>query len=300
MKIVLTGSHGLVGSALLPMLHAQGHNVVRLTHSRPGAAAGPNEVPWNVDTGSIDAIRIESSDAVIHLAGENIAGRWTEQKKRAIRESRVKGTKLLANTLVKLEHKPHTLICASAIGFYGDRGDEVLDESSAPGTGFLAEVCQEWESAAAAAPQAGIRTVFLRIGVVLAAEGGALKKMLMPFKMCVGGVIGSGKQYWSWVALDDLTGVIMHALNNPSVAGAVNVTAPNPATNREFTKALGKVLSRPTIFPMPAFAARLAFGEMGDALLLSSTRALPKRLIENGYEFRFPELEPALRHVLKR
>lgn len=300
MKIVLTGSHGLVGSALLPLLRAENHDVIRLTHARAGAAAGPSEVPWNIDTGSIDAIRIESSDAVIHLAGENIAGRWTEPKKRAIRESRVKGTRLLAETIAKLDHKPQTLICASAIGLYGDRGDEVLDENSKPGTGFLAEVCQEWEAAAKPAQDAGIRTVFLRIGVVMAADGGALKKMLTPFKLCVGGIIGSGKQYWSWIALDDVTGVIMHALKNPGVSGPLNLTAPNPATNREFTKTLGKVLSRPTIFPMPAFAARMAFGEMGDALLLSSTRVLPKRLAATGYSFRYPELEPALRHVLKR
>jgi len=237
----------------------------------------------------------------VHLAGEPIAeGRWTQEKKRRILESRVKGTRLIAETLAKLNEKPRVLVSASAIGFYGDRGDEVLLEESASGEDFLSEVCREWEKATLAASQAGIRVVHLRIGIVLSAEGGALAKMLTPFKLGVGGRVGGGRQYMSWITLDDLVGVIRRALADESLRGPVNAVAPQAVTNEEFTKALGRVLGRPTFLPVPAFAARLAFGEMADALLLSSARVEPARLKEAGYEFSQTEVEGALRHVLKK
>jgi len=237
-------------------------------------------------------------DAVVHLAGENIAGRWSQAKKAAIRDSRIKGTRLLAETLTRANQPPRVMVSASAIGFYGDRGDVILDEKATMGSGFLADVCKEWEDATKPASDAGIRVVNLRIGVVLTPAGGALAKMLTPFKLGVGGIMGSGKQYWSWVAIDDVVGAIGHALTTESLFGPVNAVAPEAATNHDLTKTLGKVLSRPTIFPMPAFAARLALGEMADALLLSSARVSPMKLIESGYTFKYPSLESALRHVL--
>jgi len=296
MKILVTGSTGFVGSALVTALTGTGHQVTRLV--RKPAATG--EVRWDPAAGSIDAGGLEGHDAVVHLAGENIAGRWTAAKKQRIRESRVIGTRLLAEALAKLSRRPRALICASAIGYYGDRGEEVLREESPPGKGFLAETCVEWEAAAKPAADAGLRLVHLRIGVVLHPAGGALKQMLLPFKLGAGGVIGSGRQYMSWIALDDLVGLFQHALANDSLRGPANAVAPNAVTNREFTKTLGKVLSRPTIFPMPAFAARLAFGEMADELLLSSARVEPARLAASGYRFAYPQLEPALRHLLGR
>lgn len=296
MNILVSGASGLVGTALVRSLSANGHRIFKLVRKK--ADTGKGEIQWNPEAGEIDAASLEGVDAVVHLAGENIAGRWSKAKKDAIRESRIKGTTLLAKALAGLKRKPKVLVCASAIGFYGDRGDEILDENAAAGTGFLADVCKEWESATRPAAEAGIRVVNARIGVVLASGGGALSKMLTPFKLCVGGVMGSGKQYWSWVALDDVVGAMEHALNNEDVRGPVNLVAPESATNREFTKTLGKVLSRPTIFPMPGFVARIALGEMADALLLSSARVEPKKLKESGYRFRFPQLEGALRHVL--
>jgi hypothetical protein len=237
----------------------------------------------------------------VHLAGENIAaGRWTVEKKARIRDSRVKGTKTLCEALAQLSQPPKVLVSASAIGYYGDRGAELLWENSALGTGFLAEVCQAWEEATRPAMEKGIRVVLLRIGVVLSPAGGALAKMLLPFKLGLGGIIGSGKQYMSWIALDDVVGTIDHVLITDTLQGPVNAVAPHPVTNSEFTKTLRRVLRRPTLFPMPAFAARLAFGEMADELLLASTRVEPKRLIATEYRFRYPELEDALRHLLGR
>jgi hypothetical protein len=244
---------------------------------------------------------LEGFDGVVHLAGENLAeGRWTDEKKRRIRESRTKGTQLLSETLAKLTEKPAVLVSASAVGFYGNRGDEVLNEQSAAGEDFLADVCREWELATLPAAQSGVRVVQLRFGVILSGEGGALKKMLLPFRLGVGGKLGNGKQYLSWIAIDDAVGAIEHALFNDAVRGAVNAVAPEPVTNYEFTKTLGSVLSRPTIFPVPAFAARLAFGEMADATLLASQRVNPLRLKETGYTFKYPKLEDALRHVLHK
>ena len=298
MKILVTGSTGLVGSALIPALKSSGHQIVRLVRSKPKDAS---EVYWNPEQGTINAVELEGLDAVVHLAGENLAaGRWTDEKKQRIRESRVKGTRLLSETLAQLNEKPAVLVSASAVGFYGNRGDEILTEQSASGSDFLAEVCREWELATQAAAQAGIRVVNLRFGVIFSGEGGALKKMLTPFRLGVGGKLGSGRQYLSWIAIDDVVGAIEHALTNDSLRGAVNAVAPQAVTNREFTKTLGRVLSRPTILPVPAFAARLAFGEMADATLLSSQRVEPERLNEAGYTFKYPTLEAALRHVLNK
>ena len=297
MRIGVTGATGLVGSALLPFLQGGGHDVVGL---RRGAAGGGDGPRWDPATGRVDAPGAPL-DAVVHLAGENIAGgRWNAARKARIRDSRVDGTGALCRGLAALDPPPATLVAASAVGFYGDRGDERLDESSPAGTGFLADVCQQWEAAAAPARDAGIRVVHLRIGIVLTPAGGALGQMLLPFKLGAGGVIGSGRQFMSWIALDDLIATVLHALSTDGLAGPVNAVAPNPVTNAEFTKTLGRVLRRPTILPMPAFGARLAFGEMADHLLLGGARIEPSRLRETGFDFGYPDLEGALRHLLGR
>ncbi len=296
MKVLVTGGTGLVGAALCPFLTTGGHEVYRLTRSTPSEA---NDIPWNPDRGELPKARLEGLDAVVHLAGENIAGaRWNANVKDRIRNSRVQGTKLLCESLTQLQRPPKTLISASAIGFYGDRGADLLNESASAGTGFLADLCQDWEAATEPARAKGIRVVNLRIGFVLSPQGGGLAKMLLPFKLGGGGVMGSGRQYWSWITLDDVVGSIHHCLMNEKLSGAVNATAPSPVTNREFTKTLGKVLGRPTVLPMPAFAARMAIGEMANELLLASARVMPNRLSESGYQFRYPTLEGALRHLL--
>ena len=296
MKVLVTGATGLVGSELVPFLTKQGHDVYRLTR---GKAHEAHDIVWDPSRNQFPKGRIEGTDVVIHLAGENIAGkRWNSAVKSELRRSRVEGTKLLCETITQLETLPKTLICASAIGFYGDRGSEMLNETSAGGTGFLADVCREWEAASEPARAKGIRVVNLRTGVVLSTKGGALAKMLPPFKMGVGGVVGSGTQYWSWITIDDLVGVINHCVTHEKLSGPVNATSPCPVTNYDFTKTLGTVLGRPTIFPMPAFAARIALGEMANDLLLASAKVLPNRLSESGYQFLYPSLEPALRHLL--
>ncbi|HEU4390113.1 MAG TPA: TIGR01777 family oxidoreductase [Blastocatellia bacterium] len=297
MRIAVTGASGLIGSALVSFLAANDHDCTRLVRSSP---SGPLEARWDPATGQIEpAAAIEGLDAVVNLAGEPIAeGRWTTAKKSRIRESRVGGTRRLAEALLRLDRPPRILVAASAIGFYGDRGDEVLTEDSAPGTGFLADACRDWEKAAQPAVDAGIRVVHLRIGLVLSNSGGALPRMLLPFRMGVGGRIGSGKQYMSWIALDDLVGVAYYVLTDDAARGPINAVSPNPVTNLEFTKALGKALSRPTVFPLPGFAARLALGEMADELLLASQRVKPARLISSRFQFKLPEIESALRSVL--
>lgn len=301
MKIAIGGSTGLVGSALVPFLTTGGHDVARLTRGGSAPDDGTTSVNWNPSEGTIDAAGLEGCDAVVHLGGHNIAeGRWTDGMKRLIRDSRVNSTTLLSRTLAGLANPPNVLVCASAIGFYGDRGQEIMTEDSEPGPNFLSETCHEWEEATKPARDAGIRVVNLRIGVVLSPRGGALKKMLLPFKLGGGGVVGSGKQWMSWICLDDLPQIILHAIQTESLSGPVNATAPGVVDNREFTKTLGRVLKRPTIIPMPAFVVKIAFGEMGKELLLGSTRTVPNRLNESGYEFAYPELEPALRHVLGR
>ena len=296
MKILVSGSHGLVGSALVQSLKSDGHEVFSLVRRPPRSDA---EVEWYPDRGSLALSRLEGTDAVVHLAGESIAsGRWTANKKQRIRDSRVQATTVLSEALANLKEPPGILISASAIGYYGDRGNLILTEATAPGNDFLAGVCVAWERATEAAAEKGIRVVNARFGIILSAEGGALAKMLPPFRMGVGGRVGSGAQWMSWIALADAIGGIRFALVNESLTGPVNFVAPHPVSNAEFTKTLGKVLSRPTLFPVPEFAARLAFGEMAGALLLAGQRVAPARLQEAGYEFEYPELEPALRHLL--
>jgi len=298
MNILVSGSSGLIGSALVPFVRSGGHRVVRLVRSR--SRRGSDEISWDPDNGRLDRGDLEGFEAVVHLAGVNIAaGRWTVRQKARIRDSRAKGTRLLSEALAGLAHPPQVLVSASAVGYYGDRGQEILKEESAPGTDFLAGVCREWEAATQPAAARGVRVVNTRFGMVLSASGGALPKMLTPFRLGLGGVVGSGRQYMPWIALDDVVGVVNHALKVVKLGGAINTVAPQAITNREFTKTLGRVLSRPTVFPVPAFMARLALGEMADALLLSSQRVEPARLLEAGYGFRYPELEGALRHVLR-
>jgi uncharacterized protein (TIGR01777 family) len=300
MNILVSGSTGMVGNALIPVLTAAGHEVIRLVRVK-SRTPSKEIIGWDPAANYIDAAGLEGLDAVVHLAGEPIAsGRWNAAKKTRIRSSRVQGTRLLCETLSHVAKPPQTLLCASAIGYYGDRGDELLSETSPVGSGFLADVCRDWEAACEPARQKGIRVVNARFGVIMSTHGGALAKMLTPFKMGAGGIIGSGKQYMSCISIDDCIAAIVHSLNTSSVVGPVNFVGPTPVTNRDFTKTIGKVLARPTIFPMPAFAARLAFGEMADELLLGSDRVEPKKLLDSGYAFRHGDLETALRHVLER
>ena len=298
MKVAITGASGLIGGALVPFLTAGGHEVLRLVRRAPRAK---DEARWDPEAGEVDAAALDGVDAVVHLAGVNIAGRrWTEARKALLRSSRVGPTRLLAGALAGLKKKPRVLVSASAIGYYGNRGDAWVTESDAPADDFLGRLSAEWEAAAEPARKAGIRVVHPRIGVVLSPAGGALGKMLLPFKAGLGGVVGPGTQYMSWIALDDLLGVIHHLLDRADLEGPVNAAAPEPVTNAVFTKTLGRVLGRPTVAPVPAFALRLALGEMADAALLASTRVRPERLQASGYRFRFPDIEGALRHVLGR
>ena len=299
MKILVTGASGLVGSELIPTLKATGHTVYKLSRK---AAKNADEIQWDAEKGFSESeqAKLEGFDAAVHLAGDSIAdGSWTEEKKRKIRESRVVGTKTLVDAFRRVQNPPKIFISASAEGFYGRRGDEILTEESAKGEGFLAELCRAWETEAKKAEDFGARVVLPRIGIVLSKQGGALKEMLLPFKMGVGGVIGSGKQWMSWIALDDLIRIIHFALENENLKGAVNATAPNPVTNEEFTKTLGEVIYRPTFIPIPAFAIKFIFGEKGETLLLEGTRVLPKKLEEAGFKFKFPKLEDALKHALE-
>lgn len=298
-RIAVSGASGLIGGALVPFLSTGGHRVDRLVRHAP--ARGTTDVRWDPAAGLLDGAALEGVDAVVHLAGENVAaGRWTAARKAAICASRVAGTRLLAETLARLQRPPRVLVSASAIGWYGGRGDEALTETSDPGTGFLVEVCQAWEAATASARDAGIRVVCLRLGVVLAARGGALARMLPVFRVGAGGVVGGGRQVVSWIALDDVVGVIHHALWDETLAGPVNATAPDPVTNAELTRILGRVLGRPTPVPLPAPVVRLLFGEMGEALLLAGARVLPARLAAAGFAFGEPALEGALRSELGR
>jgi uncharacterized protein len=297
MKILVSGSHGLVGKALTKSLTTDGHEIVRLV--RGEVSVGSAEVEWHPNQGRIDAQHLEGVDVVVHLAGESIAsGRWTDEKKRAIRDSRVKGTSLLSESLARLSRPPALFLSASAIGYYGDRGDELLTEKSAPGKDFLSNVCIEWENATRPAVEKGIRTVCTRFGIILDVNGGALEKMLTPFRMGIGGKVGDGKQWMSWIALDDVVNGLKFLIADTSTRGPVNFVSPKPVTNAEFTRTLGRVLSRPTFFPVPAFGARLAFGEMADALLLASQKVEPVVLKDKGFQFSWPTLEPALRHIL--
>jgi len=299
MRVLITGASGLIGQALQKSLDEKGDEILSASRKEPKST---NDIQWDPDTGFADEdlARLEGLDVVIHLAGENIAGlRWTDEKKKAIRDSRVHGTRTLIEAFARLEKKPNVFISASAIGFYGDRGDDEMTETSSAGDTFLSEVSKEWESESRRAEDMGIRTVLLRNGIVLSKDGGALATMMTPFKFGVGGVIGSGKQWMSWVSLDDVVAAINFAIENEKMRGAVNVVSPNPVTNEEFTKTLGEVLYRHTFLPLPGFAVNLVFGEMGDALLIDSTRVAPKRLLDAGFEFEFPELKTALEHAVK-
>jgi uncharacterized protein (TIGR01777 family) len=296
--VAVSGATGLVGTALGNALIGQRARMVALTRHAP--IDPQSEVQWNPDIGVIEPARLEGVAAVVHLAGDNIAqGRWTAAKKQRIRDSRVIGTRSLCQSLAQLREKPAVLVCASAIGYYGDRGDEELTEASAAGTGFLPEVCAEWERACDPAREVGIRVVNVRIGVIISRHGGALAAMLTPFKLGLGGKVGSGQQYWSWVSLADVVGTILESIRNPLLRGPVNAVSPQPVSNLTFTKTLGAVLHRPTIFPMPAFAARLALGEMANDLLLASTRVTPQRLNEVGYRFQHPDLRECLADALR-
>lgn len=296
MKIAIAGASGLVGSALTPVLEREGGKIARLVRTSPKSG----EIEWHPNQDSIEPAKLEGFDVIINLAGENIAGgRWTDEQKRKIRDSRVNGTHLMSEAIAKVVNKPHVFVCASATGIYGDRGDEVLDEQSESGSGFLAGVCREWEKACEPAYKSGVRVVNLRFGPIMAREGGMLAKLLTPFKMGVGGKVGSGQQYISWIAIEDAVSAIDLAIHDESIRGPVNVVSPHPVTNEQFTKALGHVLNRPTALAIPAFAARLTFGEMADEMLLVSQRVMPKRLTSAGFEFRYPELEAALKKYVR-
>lgn len=297
MNILISGASGLVGSALVPALESAGHNVRRLVRQRPETSSP--DVHWD-PMGQFDPVGgIEGFDAVVHLAGESVVGRWNRGKKTRILNSRKLGTMALASAAARSKKPPKAVVSASAVGYYGNRGDDVLTEESTSGADFLADVARQWEAALAPATNAGIRTVMLRIGFILSPRGGGLARMLPPFRMGLGGRLGSGRQWMSWISIHDVVGAIQHALASEALWGPVNTVAPHPVTNAKFTRTLGRVLGRPTIFPMPGFAARLAFGEMADALLLSSQRVQPAKLQSSGFQFRHPELEGALRELLK-
>jgi uncharacterized protein len=296
MKILVTGSTGMIGAALVPDLTAKGHEVIRLVRSAPSAG----EARWDLATGEIEREKLAGIDAAVHLAGESVGTRWNDSKKRAIIESRAKGTRLLAETLASLEPRPRVLVSMSGIGFYGPVRDDMLTDDSAAGTGFLAEVCRVWEEGTKAAVDAGIRVAILRAGVVLSTKGGALANLLTPFRFGLGGPIAGGWRWLSWISLPDTVRAIEHALTNESWHGPAIVATPNPVTNAEFSKTLGRVLGRPAVLPLPAVALRLMFGEMADEALLASQRADPQALIASGFQFAHPELEPALRAVLDK
>jgi uncharacterized protein (TIGR01777 family) len=297
-KVVVTGASGLIGTALAQALQTRGDEVTRLVRRSPATG----EARWDPGAGQIDAAALEGHDAVVHLAGEGIGDhRWTEDHKRRVLESRVQGTTLLAETLAGLRDKPDVMASSSAIGYYGLRGDEVLTEDSGPGTGFLSEACQQWEAATAPAEDAAIRVVHLRTGLVLSPDGGALKQMLLPFKLGIGGRIGTGRQWWSWIAIEDEVGAILHLLDGGAARGPVNLTAPNPVTNEEFTRTLNRVLRRPTLLPTPTFALKAMFGsEAVEEMFLGGQRVQPARLQAGGYGFRHSELEGALRQLLHK
>ncbi len=297
LQIAVSGISGLIGSALGPFLAAGGHGVRRLARGRE--ARGETDIAWDPAEGRIEAAQLEGLDAVIHLAGESIgSGRWTNARKTAIRESRTRGTRLISEALGGLGMPPRVLLCASAVGFYGDRKAEEIDEDAKPGRGFLADLCRDWERAAEPAARRGIRVVHLRFGVVLSKLGGALPRMLTPFRLGLGGRVGTGRQWMSWVALEDVLGAVHFALVHDTMAGAVNVVAPSAVTNGEFARVLGRVLRRPALLPVPAAVLKLVLGEMADELLLAGQRVIPRRLQEAGFRFRHPDLEEALRFEL--
>ncbi len=297
LRVAISGASGLIGTTLRAFLTTGGHEVVAITRGETGPAA----IHWDPREGAIEASRLEGFDAVVHLAGENIAGsRWDTETKQRILESRREGTELIAETLAQLDNPPRVLVSSSAVGYYGDRGDELLDEGSLPGEGFLPGVAVAWERSAEPARAAGIRVVHPRTATVLTPAGGALERLLLPFRLGAGGRLGNGRQYMSWISIDDLVGAIYHAIATPALTGAANAAAPEPVTNAGFTRTLAHVLGRPALLPVPAAALRIALGEMADPLLLASARVRPDALLRSGYRFRHPDLETALRHVLGR
>ncbi len=289
---MISGASGAIGHALMTALSAQGTEVRRLVRRTPGST---NEFQWNPGQAQLDPAALAGCRAVVNLSGSPIVGRWNEAKKRLILQSRLETTALLARTMAEMETPPEVWICASAVGAYGDTGDTLTDESAPFAQDFLADVCRQWEAATEPARAAGIRVVNLRIGIVLSPDGGALEEMRLPFKAGVGGVVGPGTQYMSWVAVEDVVGAILHAIETPSLSGPVNAVSPNAVTNREFTKTLGRVWNRPTIIPVPGFGLRLLFGEAADAMLMASIRVTPKALMESGYQFKYPDLADAIR-----
>jgi uncharacterized protein len=294
-RILISGASGLIGSALVASFESHRDEVTRLVRRLPQSS---NELQWD-PMREIPPQLVSGCDVVVHLSGESVAGRWTETKKSRIRDSRVVSTDHLARALAQAEKKPALFVCASAIGYYGNRGEEILTEDSSSGSGFLAEVSREWESVTAPAADAGIRRVNLRTGIVLSAEGGALKQMLLPFRLGLGGKIGDGRQWWSWIHIDDFIAAVQQIADNLSLDGPVNMTAPNPVTSAEFTKTLAKTLKRPAVLPLPAFAAKLALGEFAEEGLLASARVEPKKLVESGFKFRYSELAAALSELMK-
>ena len=299
LNILISGASGLIGSALIPFLTTGGHNVTRLVRDKN--LADSNSRFWDPLQGVLDLRETDHFDAVIHLSGENIGNsRWTAEKKKIITDSRIKSTRLIAKIISQLEKKPDVFIVASATGFYGNRGETLLTEDDKPGNGFLSGLCSNWENAASDAVAGQMRTLFLRIGVVLTPEGGALKRLLLPVKLGAGGKFSSGRQYMSWISIDDVIGSIHHILMNDNISGPINLVSPNPVRNETFIKVLGKILMRPTFLPLPAWVINLLFGEMGREILLSSTQVIPKKLVESGYRFRYPDLEKTFNHLLGR
>ena len=299
MKILISGASGFVGTALTGVFRQEGHTVAHLV--RPGGRARPGDIRWDPTSGAMDVSALEASDALVHLSGASIAGgRWTPARKQILRSSRVDTTRVLVDSFSRLSRKPRVFVSASAVGYYGSRGDEVLTESSQPGTDFLSALARDWEAEASRAQASGIRTVMLRLGVILSVEGGALPRMITPFKFGMGGPLGGGEQWMSWIALEDVIGIVRFAIASAQLSGPVNVVAPNPVRNRDFSRVLAMVLHRPAILPAPAFILRLALGEMANALLLVSQRAHPEKLLAAGYRFRFDDLGTALREIVDR
>ncbi|MEQ1644970.1 MAG: TIGR01777 family oxidoreductase [Pyrinomonadaceae bacterium] len=297
MKILITGASGLVGTELQKSFAEKGYEMLLASRSEP---KDDKHIQWSIEEGFAEPEKLEGIDVVVHLAGENVSGglRWSDEKKKAIRDSRVLGTRNVVDAISRLKDKPKVFVASSAVGFYGERGDEEVTESSTAGDTFLADVSKAWESESRRAEDVGIRTVLLRTGIVLSKDGGALGTMLTPFKLGVGGVVGSGKQWMSWISMEDEIAIINFVIENENIRGAVNAVSPNPVTNQEFTKTLGEVLYRPTFLPLPEFAVSMVFGEMGDALLLASTKVIPKRLTDAGFEFKYPDLKPAIENAV--
>lgn len=297
MKFLVSGASGLVGSHLLKSLQDEGHEVLRLVRS---GDSNSQRIKWDPNQNVIENSELmEGLDVVVHLSGENVVGLWTENKRKRIRESRINSTKLLVETFYKLKNPPKCFVCASAIGIYGDRGNEELTENSSPEKGFLSDICVDWEAEANKAAESGVRVVNLRIGVVLSKKGGALKMMLTPYKFGLGGVVGGGKQYWSWVSIEDISRIIKFVAVNEELSGAVNTVSPSPVTNKEFSDTLASVLERPAFLPVPSFIIKLLFGEFGEHALLASTRVIPKKLLDSGFEFKHKELNAALTEIIE-